>query len=183
MEGLGWPPPGGPSAPPLMAGPTSNADTANITANTANPIAGAHQVPKRRRSRSRNGTDAPRPRIPNRAVPPAPATSAVPARSPMWCSTCGASPTTAPIAPTRALHHARSRRPAPLAVSPEAAGAARARVVRVALGSLIRSLFTGVARSGAAGRAEVHGGLVDAAVRGRGRRGDGHAADRVHLGL
>ena len=40
-----------------MAGPTTNADTENITANTARPITGAHQLPNRRRSRS-NGTDA-----------------------------------------------------------------------------------------------------------------------------
>jgi hypothetical protein len=64
---------------PLMAGPMTNADNENITANTASPITGAHHVPNLRRSRSSNGTEAARPSMPNRAVPPVPVTRAVPA--------------------------------------------------------------------------------------------------------
>src|SRR6266496_6502252 len=107
MEGVGCPPPGGALVPLLMAGPMTNADTENITTNTARPMAGAHQEAKRRRSRSSIGTDRARPRIPNSAVPPAPAMNAVPASRPMWCRTCGASPATAPRAPVSAFHHPR----------------------------------------------------------------------------
>ena len=68
---------------PLIAGPMTKAETANIRMKTTSATAGASQVPNRRYSLIRNGTDAARPMTPKRRVPPAPAISAVPASNPM----------------------------------------------------------------------------------------------------
>ena len=94
---------------PLIAGPMTNADIANIAVNTPSAIAGARQVPNRRRKRSSIGTDASSPTAPNRAVPPAPASTAVPASSPMWCNTGGAMPTMPPTTPVIEPHSRRTR--------------------------------------------------------------------------
>ena len=83
---------------PLITGPMTKADIANIAVNTPSAIAGAHQVPNRRRKRGSIGTDASGPTAPNKAVPPAPASTAVPASSPMWGNTGGVMPTMPPTA-------------------------------------------------------------------------------------
>ena len=74
-------------------------------------IAGAHHVSKRCRNRRRNGIDTMKPSRPKATAPLAPATSPAPASRPTWCSTCGASPTTVPMAPTTACQTPRNRLP------------------------------------------------------------------------
>src|SRR5690242_3080811 len=81
-----------------------------MAANTTIPIAGARQLPNRWYSRRRNGTEAARPTAAKTAVPPDPATSAVPARKPTWCSTCGAIPSTPLTAPVTAARTVPLRR-------------------------------------------------------------------------
>ena len=71
------------SPAPLIAGPITNADSENITAKIKSPMTGARQVPNRRRRRNRNGIEKINPNVPKSAVPPDPATTAVPARNPM----------------------------------------------------------------------------------------------------
>ena len=70
------------SSPPVIAGPITNDESENMAAKIASAIAGARQVPNLRRTRSRNGIEATKPIAANRAVPPAPASSAAPASGP-----------------------------------------------------------------------------------------------------
>src|SRR5664280_2075831 len=106
----------------------TNAESANMTAKTTSATAGASQVPNRRYSFSSNGTDAARPSTANSAVPPAPATTAVPARNPMWCNTCGSNPTTTAIPATIPFHSVRIRPDGTVGAAATGAGPATARV-------------------------------------------------------
>ena len=72
---------------PLISGPITNEEMENIAAKTPSAIAGAHQFENLRRSLISIGMEAIRPRTPKSAVPPTPATRAVPTNGPMWCST------------------------------------------------------------------------------------------------
>jgi hypothetical protein len=88
----------------------TKAESANMTAKASSPSAGAFHVPNRRCKRSSSGTDAASPTTANSAVPPDPATKAVPASRPMWCRTWGASPRTLPKRPVKT---SRARRGLP----------------------------------------------------------------------
>jgi hypothetical protein len=66
----------------LMAGPITSVDKANIAANTAAPTSGARQLRNRRYKRHNRGIAATAPSRANNAVPPDPATRAVPAKAP-----------------------------------------------------------------------------------------------------
>ena len=67
---------------PLIAGPITKVERANIAAKRRNPIAGARHVWNLRRRRNNIGIESRNPSTPKRAVPPDPATRAVPARNP-----------------------------------------------------------------------------------------------------
>jgi hypothetical protein len=71
----------------LISGPTTYEEMRNIAVKADSAIAGAHQFENLRLSLISIGTEASRPRKPKSAVPPAPATRAVPTNGPMWCST------------------------------------------------------------------------------------------------
>ena len=68
----------------LIIGPITNEETRNIAVKTPSAMPGAHQFENLRRSLMSIGTEATSPRPPKRAVPPAPATRAVPTNGPMW---------------------------------------------------------------------------------------------------
>src|SRR5690625_78733 len=112
----------------------TNEDSANMPPNSANAIAGAHQLAKRRLSLTSIGTDATSPRGPKRAVPPAPATRAVPTRGPAWCRRWGASPTTPPTVPVMTVHTVlRGLPPAVLRGLPPATSSCGAEVASIAV--------------------------------------------------